>query len=59
MCTLGLTAIGTRCAIGIVTGTPPLGPLGPPGPPEPPGPPPVGAPGPVQCRAASKASLIF
>ncbi len=36
--TLGFAGIGTRCAIGIGAGAPPLGP---------PGPPPVEGPGPV------------
>src|SRR6266851_136858 len=62
MRTLGFVGIGTRCAIGIGVGMPPPGPPGPPGPPPGPlgplGPPPVGGPGPVRCRAASKASLM-
>src|SRR6266851_4446466 len=62
MCTLGFVGIGTRCAIGIGAGAPPPGPPGPPGPlpvpPGPPGPPPDGGPGPVRCKAASKASLM-
>ena len=47
-CILGFAGIGTRCAIRTGAGAPPPGPLGPP---------PVGGPGPVQHRAASKASL--
>ncbi len=58
MCTLGFAAIGTKCAIGIGAGAPPPGPPGPPGPLGPPGPPPDGGPGPVQRRAASRASLM-
>ncbi len=47
--TSGFAGIGTRCAIGIGAGAPPPGP---------PGPPPDGGSGPVQHRAASKASLM-
>ncbi len=60
--TSGFARTRTRCAIGIGAGAPPPSPPGPPGPlpgpPGPLGPPPDGAPGPVQCRAASRASLM-
>ncbi len=49
MRTSGFAGIGTKCAIGTGGAAAPLGPLGPP---------PDGGPGPVRCKAASKASLM-